>query len=110
MEIMQDRSELRFTPNVISFLADVLVLLRYCESGGRSRKKVMTVAQMHGSQHSKAFREYDIAEHGFEIGEGSTGSTGASAARRFSPPTDPTRGAATRCASASEWTPGRRPS
>ncbi|HEX8830861.1 MAG TPA: ATPase domain-containing protein [Longimicrobium sp.] len=28
MEIMQDRSELRFTPNVVSFLADVLVLLR----------------------------------------------------------------------------------
>ncbi len=76
MEIMQDRSELRFTPNVVSFLADVLVLLRYCESEGQI-KKVMTVAKMRGSQHSKAFREYDITEHGFEVGGGLEGFRGS---------------------------------
>ena len=69
MEIMQDSSELRFTPNVVSFLADVLVLLRYYESEGEIRK-VMAVAKMRGSQHSKEFREYDITQHGFEIGGG----------------------------------------
>ncbi len=66
MEIMQDRAELRFTPNVVSFLADVLLLLRYCESEGQI-KKVMTVAKMRGSQHSKAFREYDITGHGSRV-------------------------------------------
>lgn len=76
MEIMQDSSELRFTPNVVSFLADVLVLLRYCESEGRI-KKVMTVAKMRGSQHSKAFREYDITRHGFEVGGGLEGFRGS---------------------------------
>jgi circadian clock protein KaiC len=76
MEIMQDRSELRFTPNVVSFLADVLVLLRYCESEGQI-KKVMAVAKMRGSQHSKAFREYEITGHGFEVGGGLEGFRGS---------------------------------
>ncbi|HEX5726515.1 MAG TPA: ATPase domain-containing protein [Longimicrobiaceae bacterium] len=76
MEIMQDSAELRFTPNVVSFLADVLVLLRYCESEGQI-KKVMTVAKMRGSQHSKAFREYDITKHGFEVGGGLEGFRGS---------------------------------
>ncbi|HYR06514.1 MAG TPA: ATPase domain-containing protein [Longimicrobium sp.] len=76
MEIMQDRAELRFTPNVVSFLADVLVLLRYCESEGQI-KKVLTVAKMRGSQHSKAFREYDITKHGFEVGGGLEGFRGS---------------------------------
>jgi circadian clock protein KaiC len=76
MEIMQDRSELRFTPNVVSFLADVLVLLRYCESEGQI-KKVMMVAKMRGSQHSKAFREYDVTERGFEVGGGLEGFHGS---------------------------------
>jgi circadian clock protein KaiC len=69
MEIMQDNSELRFTPNVVSFLADVLVILRYVEAEGRI-KKVMAVAKMRGSQHSNAFREYEITKHGFEVGGG----------------------------------------
>jgi circadian clock protein KaiC len=76
MEIMQDNAELRFTPNVVSFLADVLVLLRYCESEGQMRKVIM-VAKMRGSQHSKAFREYDITNHGFEIGRGLEGFHGS---------------------------------
>lgn len=76
MEIMQDSSQLRFTPNVVSFLADVLVLLRYCESEGQI-KRVMAVAKMRGSQHSKAFREYDITRHGFEVGGGLEGFRGS---------------------------------
>ncbi len=76
MEIIQESSELRFTPNVVSFLADVLVLLRYVESEGWM-KKVMTIAKMRGSQHSKAFREYDITERGFEVGGGLEGFHGS---------------------------------
>ena len=67
MEIVQDQSEMRFTPNVISFLADDLVLLRYCEID-RTMKKVLAVAKMRGSQHSKEFREYEVTGHGFEVG------------------------------------------
>lgn len=76
MEILQDRSELRFTPNIVSFLADVLILLRYCESEGQI-KKVLTVAKMRGSQHSKAFREYEITRHGFALGGGLEGFRGS---------------------------------
>jgi len=76
MEIMQDQSELRFTPNVVSFLADVLILLRYCEADGEIRK-VMTVAKMRGSQHSKAFRQYEITARGFEVGGGLEGFQGS---------------------------------
>jgi circadian clock protein KaiC len=76
MEIVQDQAEMRFTPNVVSFLADVLVLLRYFEADGQI-KKVMTVAKMRGSQHSKAFREYDVTRHGFEVGGGLDGVRGS---------------------------------
>ncbi|HET7461770.1 MAG TPA: ATPase domain-containing protein [Longimicrobium sp.] len=67
MEIVQDQTEMRFTPNVISFLADDLVLLRYCEVDGKMQK-VMSVAKMRGSQHGKEFRGYEITGRGFEVG------------------------------------------
>ncbi|MBW3629202.1 MAG: AAA family ATPase [Gemmatimonadetes bacterium] len=67
MEIMQDSSELRFTPNVVSFLADVLVMLRYYEAEGGIGRAIM-VAKMRGSQHSKAYREYEITNRGVELG------------------------------------------
>jgi circadian clock protein KaiC len=76
MEIVQDQTEMRFTSNVVSFLADVLVLLRYIEADGEIRK-VLTVGKMRGSQHSKALREYDITKHGFEIGKGLEGFHGS---------------------------------
>ena len=76
MEIMQDRTELRFTPNVVSFLADVLILLRYYEGEGRIGK-AMTVAKMRGSQHSKAFREYEVTGRGFRVGGGLDGFHGS---------------------------------
>ncbi|HYJ79812.1 MAG TPA: ATPase domain-containing protein [Longimicrobiaceae bacterium] len=75
MEIVQDRAELRFTPNVVSFLADDLVLLRYCEVD-RQMKKVLAVAKMRGSQHSKEFREYEITSRGLEVGGGLDGYRG----------------------------------
>jgi len=76
MEIVQDQMEMRFTSNVVSFLADVLILLRYIEADGEIRK-VLTVGKMRGSQHSKALREYDITKHGFEIGKGLEGFHGS---------------------------------
>ncbi|HET7228611.1 MAG TPA: ATPase domain-containing protein [Longimicrobium sp.] len=67
MEIVQDQTQMRFTPNVISFLADDLVLLRYCEVDGKMQK-VVSVAKMRGSQHSKEFQTYEITGRGFEVG------------------------------------------
>jgi circadian clock protein KaiC len=67
MEITQGQDELRFTPNVISFLADDLISLRYVEID-RKLRKVVAVVKMRGSQHSKEFREYEITDSGFVVG------------------------------------------
>ncbi len=75
MEITQGQEELRFTPNIISFLADDLISLRYVEVE-RALRKVVTVVKMRGSQHSKAYREYEITERGFEVGGNLDGYTG----------------------------------
>lgn len=76
MEIIQDHTALRFTPNVVSFLADDLVLLRYFETGGRLGRAI-AVGKMRGSQHSKEFREYEVTATGIEIGEDLSGFEGS---------------------------------
>ena len=75
MEVSQGQDELRFTPNVISFLADDLISLRYVEVE-RELKKVVAVVKMRGSQHSKAYREYEINQRGFVVGGDLNGYTG----------------------------------
>ena len=67
MEVIHSPNELRFTPNVVSFLADDLISLRYVEVE-RELRTVLVVVKMRGSAHTKAYREYTITEHGFEIG------------------------------------------
>ena len=67
MEVTQGQDEFRFTPNVISFLADDLISLRYVEVE-RELKKVVAVVKMRGSQHSKAYREYEITDRGVVVG------------------------------------------
>jgi circadian clock protein KaiC len=66
MEITHGQDDLRFTPNVISFLADDLISLRYIEVD-RQLRKVVAVVKMRGSQHSKSFREYEITGEGFVV-------------------------------------------
>jgi circadian clock protein KaiC len=66
MELGQHDIELRFTPNVISFLADDLIMLRYVEID-QALHKVIAVAKMRGSQHTKEFREYEITAKGVRI-------------------------------------------
>ncbi|CAN5787562.1 serine/threonine protein kinase [soil metagenome] len=75
MEMTQGQDELRFTPNVISFLADDLISLRYVEVD-RKLKKVVAVVKMRGSQHSKEFREYEITGEGFVVRGNLDGYTG----------------------------------
>lgn len=67
IEVVEIYSQLSFTGHEISFLADDIVLLRYVEIDGLMRK-VMTVAKMRGSDHSKELRAYEITARGFEVG------------------------------------------
>jgi circadian clock protein KaiC len=67
MEAALGQDESRFTPNVISFLADDLISLRYVEVDKQLRR-VAAVVKMRGSQHSKAYREYEITDRGFVLG------------------------------------------
>ena len=66
MELSQHDAELKFTQNVISFLADDLLTLRYVEVD-QALRKVIGVVKMRGSQHSKDFREYEITDSGVRI-------------------------------------------
>jgi len=66
MEIVQGSDELRFSPNVISFLADNILLLRYVEMAGELRTS-LTVIKMRNSAHSKAIWWYEIAAGGLSV-------------------------------------------
>jgi len=66
MEIVQNAGELRFSPNVISFLADNILLLRYIETPGELRTS-LAVIKMRNSPHSKSFWWYEITVGGLIV-------------------------------------------
>ncbi len=66
MEIVQTSSELRFSPYVISFLSDDIILLRHVEIAGQLRKS-LAVIKMRNSDHSKELWLYDITEQGLVV-------------------------------------------
>ena len=66
MEIMQTSSELRFSPYIISFLSDDIILLRHVEIAGQLRKS-LAVIKMRNSDHSKELWLYDITEQGLIV-------------------------------------------
>src|SRR5690606_37506289 len=61
MEVPQSFTDLVFTPNLVSFLTDDLIVQRYIELDGQLRKAMMVV-KMHGSGHSQDIRLYDVTE------------------------------------------------
>jgi len=63
MEILQSTTELRLSPDVISFLADNIILLHYVEIAGQLRKG-LRVIKMRNSDHSKDLRLYEITAQG----------------------------------------------
>jgi circadian clock protein KaiC len=63
MEIVQTTSELRFSPYIISFLSDDIILLRHIEIAGRLRT-CLAVIKMRNSDHNKELWLYDITGHG----------------------------------------------
>jgi circadian clock protein KaiC len=66
MEIVQNFAELRFSPYVVSFLADDILLLRYVEIDGQLRKS-LAVVKMRNSDHSKALMRYEITARGLVV-------------------------------------------
>jgi circadian clock protein KaiC len=68
-------TDLQFSPDLISFLTDDIIIQRYVEIEG-ALQKVIAVVKMRGSQHDKRLRTYEVTAHGLEIGEALTGYTG----------------------------------
>ena len=68
-------TDLQFSPDLISFLTDDIIIQRYVEIRGELRK-VIAVVKMRGSQHDKALRVYEVTEHGLELGEALTDYSG----------------------------------
>lgn len=66
MEIVQNFGELRFSPYVISFLADDILLMRYVEVAGQLEKN-LTIIKMRNSDHSKEMMRYDITSQGIAV-------------------------------------------
>ena len=66
MEIVQTTDELRFSPYIISFLSDDIILLRRIEIEGQLRKS-LAVIKMRNSDHSKELWLYDITGQGLIV-------------------------------------------
>jgi circadian clock protein KaiC len=75
IEVPQSFTDLLFTPNLVSFLADDVIIQRYVEVEGRLRK-ALTVVKMRGSQHSADIRFYDVTAQGLVIGDRAVGYSG----------------------------------
>lgn len=68
VEVTESFTDLHFSPHAISFLTDDIILHRYVEMEGQLRR-VVVVAKMRGSQHSKDLRAYEVTNEGLVVGE-----------------------------------------
>lgn len=71
VEITVSFTDLEFSPDLVSFLTDDIILQRYVELEGELQK-VLTVVKMRGSAHSKGLLRYDVTEHGLVLREAMT--------------------------------------
>lgn len=74
-EVANSFTDLNFSPNLVSFLSDNIILQRYVELDG-VLQKVMAVVKMRGSDHAKELRAYEVGEHGVVIGKALSEYTG----------------------------------
>jgi circadian clock protein KaiC len=87
-EVPVSFTDLQFSPDLISFLTDDIILQRYVEVNGHLQN-VIAVVKMRGSAHSTELRAYEVTEHGLVLGEALTDSVGivtGVARRREDPP------------------------
>src|SRR5450432_4037268 len=76
VELADSYTDLRFSPQGIAFLTDVIIIQRYVEIDGQLRR-VMSVVKVRASNHSKDLREYEIAaDGGIVIGQALLGYEG----------------------------------
>ena len=75
IEVPQSFTDLVFTPNLVSFLADDVIIQRFFELEGQLRK-ALTVVKMRGSEHSQDICFYDVTERGLTIGDRIVGYSG----------------------------------
>ncbi|HEU4473719.1 MAG TPA: ATPase domain-containing protein [Gemmatimonadales bacterium] len=68
VEVLESRETFRLTGYQISFLTDIIVNMRFVEIEGELRK-VLSVMKVRGSDHSRAFRGYDITPAGVLLRE-----------------------------------------
>jgi circadian clock protein KaiC len=68
VEVAEFLNELHLSPDVVSFLTDDIILLRYAEIDSQL-KRMMTVIKMRRSAHSKDIRSYEITSTGLVLGE-----------------------------------------
>jgi circadian clock protein KaiC len=80
VEILQTVTELRFSPYVISVLADDIILLRHVEIAGQLRKG-LAVVKMRNSDHNKELWLYDITGHGMIVRQSLRDAQGTGTAR-----------------------------
>ncbi len=85
MEIVQMTSELRFSPYLISFLTDDIILLRYIEIAGQLRTS-LAVVKMRNSDHSKELWLYDITGQGLIVRQSLRDAQGIGVATATLPP------------------------
>lgn len=83
MEIAPGADLLRFSPYVVSFLADDILLLRYTE-GAEGQGKSLAVIKMRNSDHSKERWRYEITGQGLIVRE-SAAARGADVVRMPAP-------------------------
>ncbi|OCB02816.1 ATPase domain-containing protein [Acidithiobacillus ferrivorans] len=73
---LEDRyTDLRFSSFGSAFLADAIIVQRYIEIAG-SFKRVLSVAKVRGSAHSKEIRFFDITDEGIVLGAPLSGYSG----------------------------------
>jgi circadian clock protein KaiC len=74
-ELVESYTELRLSPQGISFLTDAIVLQRYVEIEG-SIRRFMVVAKLRGLAHDTRLHFYEIGPTGIVVGEPATGYQG----------------------------------
>ncbi|MDQ3263044.1 MAG: AAA family ATPase [Myxococcota bacterium] len=63
VEVQDSYTNLKFAPEGVAFLTDVILIQRYIEIDGRLRR-ALSVVKVRSSQHSKELTEYDVSTRG----------------------------------------------
>ena len=67
-EVVGGLPDTRSSTEKVSFITDDIIVQRFVEIRGEL-KRIITVSKMRGSEHSNAFRLYDITSEGASVGE-----------------------------------------